>query len=467
ACLLAWIVSLRRIVPTNVVHIVQRSNSTTSYGAGLPAGNTYYDWPSCLPVVGIAVRVLPVSNFDLDLSGYEAYDKDRLPFVVDVKTFFRIADTNAAAQKVENFEELLKHLTGIVEGSIRSIMAKSELEIIMSERSIYGEQFTVDVSSQLLQWGVEAVKNIELMDIKDAAGSNVIANIMAKKKSEIEKESRMVVASNRQKAEEAEIEANQVVEVKKADAQRLVGQKQAETTQQVGIANERSKQQVAQEARTTQEKEMGVRQVTAVRQAEIDKEAAIVAAEKERARIEIDAEAKKMAICKAAEADKYRVEYDAEAKKTSIEKSSEADKFRIENIAQATLVQQMNESKGVEAIGRAKAEAEKAIQLASVTAQTELAREVGSNREYQQYLITIEQIKASRDIGIEQAKNIGHADIKILATAGDAAQGIDSAAQVLTPRGGISMAGMVEAFNQSDVGKEILAKFVKPKTKDD
>jgi flotillin len=330
----------------------------------------------------------------------------------------------------------------------------------MSERSIYAQQFTADVSEQLSQWGVETVKNVELMDIKDVRDSNVISNIMAKKKSEIEKESRMAVAMNHQKAEEAEIEANQIVEIKKADALRQVGEKQAETQRDVGIANERNRQQVAQEAKITQEKEMDVKQVTVVKQAEIDKEAAIVVAEKERLRIEIDAEAKKQAIGKAAEADKYKVETDAEAKKTAIEKSAQADKFRIENIAQATLIQQMNESKGIEAIGRANAEAEKAIQLASVTAQTELAREVGSNREYQQYLVTIEQIKANRDIGIEQAKNIGHAEIKILATAGDASQGINSAAQILSPKGGISLAGMVEALGQSDIGRDIIDKFV-------
>jgi flotillin len=439
--LLIWIISRRRIVPTNVVHIVQRSKTTTSYGAGLKAGNTYYDWPSYLPIIGITVRELPVSNFDLDLSNYEAYDKDRVPFIVDIKAFFRIADTNVAAQKVESYEELLNHLTGIVQGSVRSIMAKSQLETIMSERSIYGEQFTKDVSDELSQWGVEAVKNIELMDIKDAKDSNVIANIMAKKKSEIEKESRVVVAVNHQKAEEVEIESKQIVEIKNADAQRLIGEKQAEMQRDIGIAQEKSRQQVAEEAKVTQEKEMAVKQVTTVKQAEIEKEAAIVTAEQSRKQIEIDAEAKKMAI----------------------EKAAEADRYRIENLAHATLVQQTNESKGVEAIGRANAEAEKAIQLASVTAQTELAREVGGNKEYQQYLITIEQIKASRDVGIEQAKNIGHAEIKIIANAGDVGQGLSSAAQILTPKGGTFLAGMVEAFAQSDTGKQIIDKFAKPK----
>jgi flotillin len=81
---------LRRVVPTNEVHIVQSGKSTVSYGKDHSSGNTYYEWPSWIPVVGIVKIVLPVSVFDEDLESYEAYDKGRLPFVVDVKAFFRI-----------------------------------------------------------------------------------------------------------------------------------------------------------------------------------------------------------------------------------------------------------------------------------------------------------------------------------------------------------------------------------------
>jgi flotillin len=130
---LIYVLSLRRIVPTNVVHIVQRGNQTVSYGTK-KSSNVYYEWPKWLPKLGVTVRVLPVSNFDIELKRYEAYDKDRVPFVVDVKAFFHIADTNVAAEKVESFEELNGHLENVVQGAVRSILAKSKLEEIMEER---------------------------------------------------------------------------------------------------------------------------------------------------------------------------------------------------------------------------------------------------------------------------------------------------------------------------------------------
>lgn len=77
------------------------------------------------------------------------------------------------------------------------------------------------MSEQLSNWGVNTVKNIELMDIRDAKESSVIHNILAKKKSAIEMESRLVVA---------------------------------EKEKTVGIATQLAKQEIIEQERTTKEK---------------------------------------------------------------------------------------------------------------------------------------------------------------------------------------------------------------------
>ncbi len=177
----------RTVVPTNKVHTVQRKKETTSYGKGLDAGNVYYRWPSWVPVVGITYIVMPTSIFDINLDNYSAYDQDRLPFVVDVMGFFQVENPETAAQRVDNFNELYDQLENILRGAIRTILANSTLENILNSRSEFGDAFTQEVESQLAAWGVKSVKNIELMDIRDDDGSSVINNIMAKKKSEIEK----------------------------------------------------------------------------------------------------------------------------------------------------------------------------------------------------------------------------------------------------------------------------------------
>ena len=138
-----WVLSLRVVVPTSEVHVVQRAGETILYGKAAQTkdnktGNAYYAFPSWLPVIGITKTVLGTGIFDRDLKDYEAYDKDRLPFMVDVKTFFRIKDFDAASIRVTSMKELEEQLDGIVQGAVRSLLAKEDLESIMSERNKYG-----------------------------------------------------------------------------------------------------------------------------------------------------------------------------------------------------------------------------------------------------------------------------------------------------------------------------------------
>ena len=168
----------RRVVSTNMVHIVQSRRKTLPYGTGQSAGNVYYQWPSWVPFFGVTVIALPVSNFDISLKDYEAYDKDRVPFMVDVVAFFRINDTARAAQRVSSIEELKAQLQQIVQGAVRKVLASALIDTIMLERAQFGSQFTEEVRDQLKEWGTEPVKSMELMDIRDAHGSKVISNII-------------------------------------------------------------------------------------------------------------------------------------------------------------------------------------------------------------------------------------------------------------------------------------------------
>ena len=164
----------RRIVETNEVHIVQSARKTTSYGKDTGNGNSYYEFPSWVPVLGVTKIVLPVSVFSIKIEDYEAYDLGRLPFVVDITAFFRIMDSNLAAQRVNNFEDLNNQLRNIIQGSIRSILSSRVLEDILQIRSELGDDFTKAGKAQLQNWGIEPVKNIELRDIRDSSGSKGI-----------------------------------------------------------------------------------------------------------------------------------------------------------------------------------------------------------------------------------------------------------------------------------------------------
>lgn len=438
-------ITFRRVVPTNMAHIVQTSKKTIPYGSTFTFGNVYYEWPSWLPLIGVSVIKLPVSNFDLPLKDYEAYDKDRVPFKIDVVAFFRIKDTSLAAQRVINVTELQKQLSLIVQGAVRKVLASDVIDNIMIQRAKFGSEFTEEVREQLAEWGVESVKSMELMDIRDSHDSNVIANIMAKKISHIEMESRMEVASNHKQASNAEIEAKKEVELKNQHAEQEIGQKKAEKDKQIGIARQLSNQEILEKEKDTKTKEMAVKQVEFVRQAEIAKQKEIIDAEKEQAKQIITAEA-------AAKVLQTKVEADAKAQTTK----ATADATALETNASAKLFSDIKTSEGIKALGISKAEAEKAMQMAPVEAQIALAKEIGENKSYQEYLISLKSIEAYSIVGREQAVALKEADIKIISNAGSPSDGLNNLMELFSAKGGTNIASMMEALAQSPVANKII-----------
>lgn len=422
-----WIISLRRVVSTNEVHIIQSSRKTVSFGKDQEAGNTYYEWPSWIPLIGIQVIKLPVSVFSLRLRDYEAYDNGRLPFVLDLEAFFRIDNSNIAAQRVAHFQELNGQLTSILQGAARTILASKSIEEIMQGRSEFGVAFTEEVNEQLKAWGVTTVKNIELMDIRDSRDSQVIQNIMEKKKSEIDRESRVVVAENRKAAENAEIDAQREVEINRQLAEKQVGIKTAEKEKEVGIAIEKSQQEIKEQQKVTTEKAMEIARVEQVKQAEIAKDVNVVRAE--------------------------------EVKQTEIVKA-EGEKQKTVLIAEGQLEAEKRNADAILVKGQATAESEKLLQLAPVEAQIVLAKEIGENQNYQQYLITIRQVEAAQMVGVEQAKALEKADIKVIANNGSVTGGINSLGELFTSQGGTNIGALLEGMSQTPAGKALMDKIV-------
>lgn len=410
-------ISLRQVVSTNEVHIVQSTSKTTSYGKDLPAGNTYYEWPHYLPVIGVIKTVLPVSIFNLSLVGYDAYDKGRVPFVVDVVAFFRVSDSNKAAERVSGFTDLREQLTMVMRGAVRTILASHEIDEIMTERSKFGLQFTEMVEDQISNWGVEAVKNIELMDIRDSTGNMVVHNIMEKKKSLIEMQSRSEVAENKKKANIAEIDAQRDTETQKQVALEAVGMRTAQKDMEIGIAQQAANQAIKEQQRITQEKEMAITRVNQETQAEITKNVSITQAEQNKQTMILNAD--------------------------------------------GNLESRKRDAEAIQVQGLAKAEAEKALQLAPVKAQIELAKEIGENTGYQNYLVTIRTIEANQMVGIEQARALERANVKIIANTGEPVAGMKSVMDLFTPKGGTSIGAMLEAVAQTDIGEKILNKVAK------
>lgn len=133
AVIMIWMfvaVCYRKVVATNMVHIVQSRSHTTAYGTGQLGSNVYYKWPQWIPRFGVTVIELPVSNFAVPLKDYEAYDKDRVPFRVDVVAFFRIQNMGIAAQRIKSEDHLNSQLLQIVQGAVRKVLASAKIDMM-------------------------------------------------------------------------------------------------------------------------------------------------------------------------------------------------------------------------------------------------------------------------------------------------------------------------------------------------
>lgn len=432
-----WVLSLRTVVPTNMVHIVQSAGKTTEYGAKRSSGNVYYKWPQWLPYFGITVTEFPESIFDVRLGAYEAYDIGRLPFRVDITAFFRIEDSSKAAQRVSNFKELHEQLASVLQGAVRRILGTEHLEKIMEDRSSLGDNFTKEVNEQLQEWGVTTVKAIEFMDIRDSEGSQVIKNIMAKEQSRIDRESRTAVAENTQQAVMAEINAQREVDLRQEEARQQVGQRKADVDKAVGISKEQSQQAIQEQAATTAEKTQAVARVNQTKAAEIAKEVQIINANAAKESGVVDAEGK--------------------AKIQVIEAQAHAD--AAEKQAQGEMAAAKLAAQGIEATGMAEGAAEKARLMAPVDTQIALAKEIGSNEGYQSYLTTMRSIEAQEQIGKANAEALAESDLKVIVNSGDVSSGIQGLGDIFTAKGGTNLAAMASALGQTEEGKSLLGRI--------
>jgi flotillin len=192
---------------------------------------------------------------------------------------------------------------------------------------------------------------------------------------------------------------------------------------------------------------MEVIKINEIKQAEIDKEKAIIISEQQKKTIEIEAQANKI-----------KVETDASALLESKKKQAEGLKIIGESEAEVIKLKGMSE-----------AESKKAMELAGVTAQTTLAEKIGENKPYQDYLVKIKEVEVSQVVGVAQYESIAtalsKADLKLLVNSGDVNSGIGKFSDLFTSKGGSQINGLIEGLKQTEEGKGILSLLEKFKPK--
>jgi len=239
-------------------------------------------------------------------------------------------------------------------------------------------------------------------------------------------QSRSEVAGNIKDAELAEIDAERAAEVRRQEAEQLVGERTAEKDKKVGIADEKALQEIKAQAKITAEKEMAVEQVVQVRQAEITKEVQVVKA--------------------------------LEVKQVDITKA-EGEREKTKLVAEGLMLAEKLNAEGILAVGQSDAEAKRLGEMALVDPQIALAEEIGENEGYQTYLIDLRGVEKDEVVGVEQAKALQDAGIKVIANTGNVTNGVENVMDLFSSKGGTAMGSTLEAFANTEQGAALMKKF--------
>lgn len=279
-----------KIVGPNEAHIVVFMGRGRTVKTPVNGGKTsYFFFPLLMKRF-----IVPLTNVKLDIMNIPLNDMEMAPFLCDVITWLHISDPVKAAERLDFssgnvFQSFHQDLINIVQAIARAAAMKQEILDIMRDRSTFAKGVTAEVDPVLESWGVQLV-NLEVNDIRDANGSQVISNYEAIRKAQIQSLARIQVAQRDREAVEAEQTNRQKAEIAKADAEKNFTSAQIDRDTTIGIKTQEKEQQVAVAAAKTNEQKVSALRVSTVGQASVAKDAAITTAEGEGEAIRIKGE---------------------------------------------------------------------------------------------------------------------------------------------------------------------------------
>jgi len=305
--ILGGMFGLYRVVPVNEAHVrvLQHTKSVFSARTGKSA---YWVVPFITKL-----HKLPLCNLAIPVNDIKLNDKDMAKFVCDIMCFVNINNIDLAVERLIltdteqdlgfDFVKLSEDLRAIMESVGRTVTTKQTILDIYMNRSMLDQAITKEVEAVFPKWGIQLV-DLELKDIKDAAGSTIIQDIERKVAAEIRRDAEIRVATTTKEAELA-----------KAEAEEIYRKRQIAKDQQIGIAEQEKNQQIAEREAIANIQKVEAKRKLEVGGAEIEKQKIEQLALAERIKLTVEAEGHSSEITQVgkAEADVIRIKKEADA----------------------------------------------------------------------------------------------------------------------------------------------------------
>ncbi len=357
--LFVFFLSTYKVIGSNEAHVVVIMGSGRKIyspvpGEGVKAKTAYFYIPFLMKRY-----IMPLTNVKLNVDNIHLNDIQVAPFVCDVITWLHIAEPVKAAERLDFtkdvFTGLHSDLTAIVQAVARAAAMKQEILDIMRDRATFSKGVSSEVDVVLKEWGVQLV-NLEVNDIRDREGSEVISNYELQRKAQVESMTRIEVSKRDREAIEQEQDNKQKAEIATALSERAFTTAQIEKDAAIGIAMQDKEKAIAESMKVANQTKIEAHRVTEVGKEDVEKQATITRAE--------------------GEGEYIRIKGEKEANVITLTGSAEADAIRAKGLAEAEAKEKMAEALqkfNDAATGIEKIHAWKEVQKAYADAQGKMA----------------------------------------------------------------------------------------------
>ena len=376
--------ALFRIVKPSEAHLVVSLTKKMVCSSDPKVQKNAKAWYFAIPIIR-TIRKIDVTTKEI-IDQQETYEKGQARYKVRTSLKYRVEDVETAAETFHTDEALREQLKEVLRAGVRAITVKYDVKQARAEKKTIDKEIKEEIEDDLSKWGLKLV-NFQLVDFEDTDDSHIISDISRVREKEIE-------ATRR----EQNAEKDKVARMKEAEADEKAQEREIERNKVVGERQQTMKQKIAEQEKLAREKEYEVKRVEIVKAQEIDKERAKVEAEQKKIVAVIEAEQRR----EAEKIIKEQKQLEGQGDRVKLEEQAigEAAKAKQDGLAEAA---------AIEAKGLAEAKAKDALQKALNQFKDEAIRA----------LVAEKIVAMQRDVGIEGAKALSQADIKMLVSGGD------------------------------------------------
>lgn len=247
--------------------------------------------------------IVPKEVLDIEIPDIRLHDKDKLPFMVKISCKVQVKDPAKAAETLGSgvFERVKKIADDTVQSCTRTTCMQKDILTIMIEREEIEASIYNTLAKSFIKLGFEPII-FDIKDLKDSPESFVIKNLERVKSAELDKDARISEASNDALAKKIESE-------KHKDAQ-VMQEQMSQDENEAKIIKEKF---IAEQTEDLVKKKMIVQELEVKRAAEIEREKEIIIANAKADSIRIQAAAEAEAIQLKAEAEAAGISAKAKA----------------------------------------------------------------------------------------------------------------------------------------------------------